>query len=55
MHPQLRPKLLEDSGALRRHVHVFVDGRDVQYVDGGLDHVLRADTAIDIFPAVGGG
>jgi len=53
--PDAREWLLEDDGALRRQVHIFVNGRDARYLDGGLDATIRAEDTVDVFPAVGGG
>lgn len=47
--------LLDADGALRRQVHVFVNGRDARYLDGGLDVVIAEKDQVDVFPAVGGG
>ncbi len=53
--PQAREWLLDADGALRSQVHVFVNGRDARYLDGGLDAVIADGDQIDVFPAVGGG
>ncbi len=54
-YPGLRDELLDDHGELYRHVHVFVNGRDVPYLENRLDTVLQEDDNISVFPAVGGG
>lgn len=54
-YPDLRRELLDDSGNLYGHVHVFVNGRDVPYLENRLETVLEADDVISVFPAVGGG
>ena len=53
--PAMRVQLVDANGALHPHVHVFVNGRDAQYLDGGLDAPVDADAKVDAFPAVGGG
>jgi molybdopterin synthase sulfur carrier subunit len=53
--PALAEKLFDGSGALSRHVQIFVDGRGAAFLPNGLDTKLRAHDAIDIFPAVAGG
>ena len=53
--PDAREWLLEDDGTLRRQVHVFVNGREARYLDGGLDAAIGPDDKVDVFPAVGGG
>ena len=54
-YPDLRRELLDESGNLYGHVHVFVNGRDVPYLENRLETVLKADDVISVFPAVGGG
>lgn len=54
-YPALRPELLDEDGRLHGHVHVFIKGRDVYYLEQDVDTPLHADEKIDIFPAVGGG
>ncbi len=53
--PAMRPELLDAAGALHRHVHVFLNGRDAHHLDQGLDTPLPAGAKVDLFPAVGGG
>ena len=53
--PVMRLRLVDASGALHPHVHVFVNGRDARYLNGGLDAPVDADAKVDVFPAVGGG
>jgi molybdopterin synthase sulfur carrier subunit len=55
LYPALRPELMDEDNYLRGHVHFFVNGRDVPYLEDVLEtRVSRADK-LDIFPAVGGG
>jgi molybdopterin synthase sulfur carrier subunit len=54
-HPVLRPHWLDDTGDLHAHVHVFVNGQDVQSIPEGLDTALQPDAVLDFFPPVGGG
>ncbi len=53
-HPGLRDRLLDDDGALRKFVNVFVDDDDVRYLNG-LDTELRDGATVSIIPAVAGG
>jgi sulfur-carrier protein len=53
--PALRPAIMDSEGELLRHVHVFVNGRDVPFLENQMDTVLKAEDVIGIFPAVGGG
>ncbi len=54
-YPGLRDQLLDQQGALFRHVHVMVNGRDAPYLKQGLDTPLKPQDSIDVFPPVGGG
>lgn len=53
-HPGFRDRLLDESGALRRFVNVFVDDDDVRYLDG-LDTKVPDGQTVSIIPAVAGG
>lgn len=54
-YPDLRPQLYDASGHLYPHVHVFINGRDAQYLDNGLDTPIEPGDTVNIFPPVGGG
>lgn len=54
VHPDLGPELFDKDAQLHSHVHVMVNGRDVQFLDG-LDTPVQASDQIRIFPPVGGG
>ncbi len=54
-YPAMRSELLNDDGELYGHVHVFVNGRDVPFLENVVDTAISAEDKIDIFPAVGGG
>lgn len=53
-HPGIRARILDDSGALRRFVNVYIGDEDVRFV-GGLDAEVSDGTKISIIPAVAGG
>jgi molybdopterin synthase sulfur carrier subunit len=53
--PGMRDDLLDDSGKLYGHVHLFINGRDAPYLERGMETPLAADDAVDLFPAIGGG
>ena len=53
-HPGIRARILDDSGALRRFVNVYVGDDDVRFI-GGLDAQVAEGTKISIIPAVAGG
>jgi molybdopterin converting factor small subunit len=52
--PQLGARIRDETGALRRHVNVFMDGQDVRRL-GGLDVTVEAGAVIHILPSVAGG
>ena len=53
-HPGFADRLLDESGALRKFVNLFVADDDVRYLDG-LQTATPAGTTISIIPAVAGG
>lgn len=54
LYPALRKELM-NGDELHGHVHVFVNGRDVPYLENTLETRISAKDKLDIFPAVGGG
>lgn len=52
--PQLGARIRDETGALRRHVNVFIDGQDVRHC-GGLDMLVGRNAVIHILPSVAGG
>lgn len=54
IYPALRKELMNGE-ELHGHVHVFVNGRDVPYLENTLETRISAKDKLDIFPAVGGG
>ena len=54
-YPKLRAELLDERGDLWPHVHVFVNGRDTQYLPAAMETPLTQDETINIFPPVAGG
>jgi molybdopterin converting factor small subunit len=53
-HPGLRARVLDDEGALRRFVNVYVNDDDVRFAEG-LATPTPDGTSISIIPAVAGG
>ena len=53
-YPGLERRIRDETGALRRHVNVFVDGEQLRAL-GGLDHRLRDGAQLLVLPAVSGG
>ncbi len=54
-YPRLRQELMDETGNLYPHVHVFINGRDAPYLERGLATPLSSEDIVNIFPAVGGG
>ncbi len=54
-YPPLRAELMTKDDELHGHVHVFVNGRDVPYLEHVLETRIANTDKLDIFPAVGGG
>ena len=54
-YPGLKSEVLDRSGNLQSHIHIFVNGRDSTFLDGSLESILEEDDTISIFPPVGGG
>jgi molybdopterin synthase sulfur carrier subunit len=53
-HPGVAERVLDDTGALRRFVNVYVGDEDVRFLDG-LATPLKDGASISIIPAVAGG
>ncbi|MEI7546444.1 MAG: MoaD/ThiS family protein [Actinomycetota bacterium] len=54
LHPGFRDRLLDESGAMRKFVNLFVADDDVRYLDG-LNTAVPAGETVSIIPAVAGG
>jgi molybdopterin converting factor small subunit len=52
--PGIAFRVLDDKGALRRFVNVFVADEDVRFLDG-LDTVVSSGVTVSLVPAVAGG
>lgn len=53
-YPQLRERLLDPSGRIRRHVSALVNGTAVQF-KGGFATPLQDGDRLTLLPPVGGG
>jgi molybdopterin converting factor small subunit len=53
-HPGIKSRVLDDTGALRRFVNVYVGDDDVRFI-GGLDAKIADGAQVSIIPAVAGG
>jgi molybdopterin synthase sulfur carrier subunit len=53
-HPGVRAYLVDEAGALRAYVNVFVNATEVRQ-SGGLSTPLQPDDEVTILPAMAGG
>ena len=53
-HGELRGRLADDGGGLRRFVNVYLRGEDIRFLDGLATPVADGDE-VTILPAVAGG
>ena len=53
-HPGIRARILDENGALRRFVNVYVGDEDVRF-SGGLEAPVPQGAKVSIIPAVAGG
>jgi molybdopterin synthase sulfur carrier subunit len=53
-HDELRTRLYDDDGGLRRFVNVYVAGEDIRFLDG-LKTPVEDGAELTILPAVAGG
>ena len=53
-HGELRERIADDDGSLRRFVNVYVNGDDIRFGDG-LKTPVPAGGEVQILPAVAGG
>jgi sulfur-carrier protein len=53
-HGELRDRLSDGDGGLRRFVNVYVDGEDIRFGDG-LETAVADGNEVQILPAVAGG
>jgi molybdopterin synthase sulfur carrier subunit len=53
-HGELRDRLTDEDGGLRRFVNVYVDGEDIRFGDA-LQTAVRDGQDVQILPAVAGG
>jgi molybdopterin synthase sulfur carrier subunit len=55
-HPGVVERALDESGCVRQHVNVFVDGESIRAGSSlGLETPVRAGSEVWILPAVSGG
>jgi molybdopterin converting factor small subunit len=54
VHPGLKDRITNETGEVRVHVNVFVDGEAIRFT-GGLSTPLRERAELHVIPAVSGG
>lgn len=52
--PGIKARLLDESGELKHFVNVYINGEDVQFLQG-LDTPITSTDEVSIVPAVAGG
>ncbi len=53
-YPGIKGRIVDEQGALRRFVNVYVGNDDVRFLDG-LDTSVREGGQVSVIPAVAGG
>ena len=53
-HPGIRERILDDNGAVRRFVNVFVADEDIRFLEE-LDTPVKDSDEVSIIPAIAGG
>jgi sulfur-carrier protein len=53
-HGELRDRVADGDGSIRRFVNVYLDGEDIRFLDG-LDTSVADGAELTILPAVAGG
>lgn len=53
-YPGIRDRIMDEGGALRRFVNIYVNGDDVRFING-LETALNDGDEVSIVPAVAGG
>ncbi len=54
-YPDMRQELLDEDGNFSSHMKMFINGREVVYLEDGFEFLLTEADKVDIFPPVGGG
>lgn len=53
-YPDLKERLLDEQGTIRRFINIYANGEDVRYI-GGLEMPLKEEDQLSIVPAIAGG
>ncbi len=54
VYPELKTRIFDDDGKLRRFINIFVSDEDIRFLDG-LDTEVTDQSVVSIVPAVAGG
>lgn len=54
-YPGLERDLIDEHGELYEHNHVIINGRDINFLDQGIETVITSKDRVSVFPAIGGG
>ena len=54
LHPELKERIADEDGTLRRFVNVYLDGDDIRFGEG-LATPVKDGAKLQILPAVAGG
>ena len=52
--PGIKERLVDEAGAIRRFVNIYVNGEDVRFLDNA-STALKPEDEVSIVPAVAGG
>jgi len=53
-YPDLKERLLDQQGTIRRFINIYVNGEDIRFI-GGLETPLKEGDQLSIVPAIAGG
>ena len=55
LYPEISPHLLDERGALRQDVPIFVNGRNPRLMQEGIDSPLEPDSVVSFFSPISSG
>lgn len=53
-YPDLKERLMDEQGMIRRFINIYVNGEDVRFIQG-LEMPLKEGDQLSIIPAIAGG
>lgn len=54
-YPELKKELIDERGVLYEHIHVIINGRNINFLDHGIETLITSEDRVSVFPAIGGG